>query len=159
MSEALAASKRFFPISLLAWLVATAAAACNLGLRLAGMSASFTPSGFQAVYFVVEQLAYFPLTLVKVNAFILLYRRRNAHPIVSKYALLALSGLFADWVFTSALAIWMVRAQPATDSANLLWMIRMCVSGLLVAFCWWLLMLALLGWREGRGEGEESSYQ
>ena len=141
-------AKRLFPLSLLTWHMAIALTCCYLAIRLAMMGPTPASTQIQVVCLAAETVAFFPFSLIWCNAFVILVNRRRMHPYVSTFALLGLTGLSVDWLGRSAMGLWMNWAQPEYLTFLAVYEVHSCVSLLLKAGCWWLLVVAVLGWRE-----------
>jgi len=138
---------RMFPISLLSLFIALTATAVYLGLALAVLPTS--PSN--GVRLLMALVAYFPIILIWTNAVLILSRRWQRHPQVSKYALLGLFGFLVDWVVDVSYSLWAFRIA-ANNSSSQVWqytfLIRYCVGLLLTTGSSLLVLVALIGWRD-----------
>ncbi len=146
----MSASHHRIPFSLLSLFIAITITACFLGLYRYTQLYSQLGSGeglWVSVHFIVQ----FPLILIWTTAFLVLIKRRTRHPHVSRFALVGLTGiavigvgspLFREIWYPNLIASYGINVQVL--AATLCHSIEL----LLKAGCWWLLFIALLGWRD-----------
>ena len=100
---------------------------------------------------VLMSVCAFPLILIWTNALLLLAQRWRQHPSVSKYALLGLFGFALHWVAGREFDLWFAHGGSTWYTGGTV-DARDCIDLLVAAVCWWLMMVAIFGWRGADSE-------
>lgn len=101
-----------------------------------------------------------PTAIVWVVGAILLVRRRQLHPQVSRYALIGLAGLLLLEIVDIGFSVWLTywvripgnAASVVRPYIAVVGPYRWYVAPLFRAGCWVLVLKAVLGWREDGGD-------
>ena len=140
-----------FRFSLLGLIGVVTFVACLLGAtalvgRLVGVAG---PEAFAVV--LGRMLFQVPTLLVWLVGAVILLRRAKLHPLVSRYALLGIGGLFLLLIAGSLCQLWLYGAvRYGSWAPNAQWILILIeiVRSLLAAACWILLFVAILGSRK-----------
>ena len=119
-----------------------------------GLALAVTNQRTQAisVQMMMVLVASFPIILIWTNAVLILLRRWQRHPQVSKYALLGLFGFLLKWIEGVGYGIWFSQFAASSLSPQAVQFAHYshyCVGVLLTAGSALLVLAALVGWRDG----------